>query len=274
VVFSIIGTIFLWMFWPSFNCALATGGQQHRVVINTVLALCSSCVVTFCWSGLFRKGKFDIVEIQNATLAGGVAVGCSSDLVIGGYGALIIGFIAGSISTFGFCKVMPFLERTIGLHDTAGIHNLHAMPGLLGGLGGIFAALTADEVYGDHIGFVYHFRAPSNATLAQELGLAWTGVNRDKYGQAGFQAAGMFTSVGIGLVGGLITAAILKLPCICKIKEEEYFLDTPMWHELPFDHPARKIEPRVELDETQLSNVKRGDNEPDHESTDDNVKDD
>jgi len=233
--------------------------------------LCASCVVTFCWSGLFRRGKFDIVEIQNATLAGGVAIGCSSDLVIGGYGALIIGFIAGSISTFGFWKVMPFLERTIGLHDTAGIHNLHAMPGLLGGLGGIFAALTADDVYGEHIGFVYRFRAPSNATLAAELGLAWTGVDRDRYGQAGFQAAGMLTSMFLGIAGGLITAGILKLPCFCRIKEEDYFLDTPFWHELPVDHPARKAEARIGLDETQLSNMK-GDN--DHESTDDNVKDD
>lgn len=56
-----VGTIFLWMFWPSFNCALATSGQAHRTVINTLLSLCCSCVVTFCWSGMYRNGKFDIV---------------------------------------------------------------------------------------------------------------------------------------------------------------------------------------------------------------------
>jgi len=42
-VYAMIGTIFLWMFWPSFNGALAENAQQHRVVINTVLALTNSC---------------------------------------------------------------------------------------------------------------------------------------------------------------------------------------------------------------------------------------
>ena len=43
-----------------------------------------------------------MVSIQNATLAGGVAVGSSSDLVIQPYGALIVGCIAGIISVVGF----------------------------------------------------------------------------------------------------------------------------------------------------------------------------
>ena len=46
--------------------------------------------------------QFDMVSIQNATLAGGVAVGSSSDLVIQPYGALIVGCIAGIVSVVGF----------------------------------------------------------------------------------------------------------------------------------------------------------------------------
>merc|ERR1719399_2181190 len=82
-LFSMIGTIFLWMFWPSFNGALATGVQQHRVIVNTVLSLAACCVGSFIFSCLMRPDKkFEMEDIQNATLAGGVAVGSSADLVI------------------------------------------------------------------------------------------------------------------------------------------------------------------------------------------------
>jgi len=90
------------MFWPSFNGALAPVemSSQHRVVINTTLALTGSGLSAFIFSMLLRK-KFCMEDIQNATLAGGVAIGSSSDLVIKPYAAIIVGFIAGAISTIG-----------------------------------------------------------------------------------------------------------------------------------------------------------------------------
>eukprot|EP01123_Difflugia_compressa_P004544 TRINITY_DN15991_c0_g1_i1.p1 TRINITY_DN15991_c0_g1~~TRINITY_DN15991_c0_g1_i1.p1 ORF type:complete len:368 (+),score=70.42 TRINITY_DN15991_c0_g1_i1:110-1105(+) len=237
--FSMIGTIFLWMFWPSFNGALAIGGQQHRVIINTVLALCVSCTVVFCYSYLLRDSKFEIVEIQNATLAGGVAVGCSSDLVIGPWGAMLIGLVAGTISAFGFMYLTPWLEKKLGLHDTAGIHNLHGMPGILGGLGGIFSSLNAPEsVYGTHIGLLFPKRAPSNVTLALLLNEI-PGEDRTAETQAGFQAAALFTSVALGIIGALFATGFLLLPCISKMSEERYFLDSFYWH-VPSDYPGKE----------------------------------
>lgn len=42
-VFAMVGTIFLWIFWPSFNSALLDDiTQQHRAILNTYLSLASA----------------------------------------------------------------------------------------------------------------------------------------------------------------------------------------------------------------------------------------
>jgi hypothetical protein len=62
-----IGTLFLWMYWPSFNAGIVQGSQQNRAIINTVLALCSSCIVAFIMDNLLRpKNKFSMVLIDPA----------------------------------------------------------------------------------------------------------------------------------------------------------------------------------------------------------------
>lgn len=44
----------------------------------------------------------------------------------------------------------PFLEEKLKIQDTCGIHNLHAMPGVIGGIvGAISAAAATNTVYGD-----------------------------------------------------------------------------------------------------------------------------
>ena len=57
-----IGTIFLWLFWPSFNAGLAEGDAQHRAVMNTYYSLAACCVTAFAVSSLVSKEhKFDMV---------------------------------------------------------------------------------------------------------------------------------------------------------------------------------------------------------------------
>lgn len=46
------------------------------------------------------------------------------------------------------------MEKRLKIQDTCGIHNLHAMPGLIGGIvGAITAAAATESVYG-HEGWV------------------------------------------------------------------------------------------------------------------------
>jgi ammonium transporter Rh len=144
---AMVGTIFLWILWPSFNGALApTPDSQMRVVINTVMSLCGSVVAAFVLSHLVRKGKFNMVHIQNATLAGGVAIGSSSDLTVGPGGSMLVGTLAGAVSVLGYEFVSPWLERRVGLQDTCGVNNLHGIPGLIGALTGMVSCALADDV--------------------------------------------------------------------------------------------------------------------------------
>lgn len=70
---------------------------------------------------------------MNATLAGGVTIGAPSGLVTNPGISLTIGLVAGAVSTVCFSKLNEILYEKLGLHDTCGVHNLHGIPGLLGG---------------------------------------------------------------------------------------------------------------------------------------------
>jgi ammonium transporter Rh len=73
-IFAMVGTIFLWIFWPSFNSALVDGPEQERAILHTYLSLAACTVTAIIVSALVSKdNKLDMVHVQNSTLAGGVA---------------------------------------------------------------------------------------------------------------------------------------------------------------------------------------------------------
>ncbi|KAK2856111.1 hypothetical protein Q5P01_004846 [Channa striata] len=196
-MFAMIGTVFLWMFWPSFNSAIADQGYvQLTAVINTYLSLAACVLSAYALSSLVEhKGKLDMVHIQNATLAGGVAVGTCADMNVEPFGAMLIGFVAGIISTLGFKYLTPILASSLGIQDTCGVHNLHGMPGILGGLAGIVAVAMGKKEGGD----------------------------------AAMQAAALASSLGFALVGGLLTGLIMKLPIWGQPPDQNCYDDSIYW---------------------------------------------
>lgn len=71
----------------------------------------------------------------------------------------------------GYVVIQPILQKYLTIVDTCGVHNLHSMPGILGGIIAIF--VVPDD------------------TKAQIIGILFT--------------------VGLALVGGIITGNIIKL---------------------------------------------------------------
>ncbi|XP_051008532.1 ammonium transporter Rh type A [Acomys russatus] len=199
-LFAMIGTLFLWVFWPSFNSAIAApGDNQYRAVVNTYTSLAACVVVAYALSSLVeRRGRLDMVHIQNATLAGGVAVGTCVDMEINLYAAMTIGSIAGLISVLGYKCLSPLLAKKLMIRDTCGVHNLHGLPGVFGGLASIVAI----------------YLGKSNvSTMAM-------------------QAAALGSSIGSAIIGGLVTGLILKLP-IWDQPPDEYCYDDSVYWKVP-----------------------------------------
>lgn len=133
--FSLLGSLLLWVFWPSFTSAVASPERVVLTAINTVFALAGATIATYIFTKLIR-GKIDIEDIANASLAGGVAIGSTCDIANPGM-SMLIGLAAGVLSTAGYAIIAPKVQKLIRGTDTCGVHNLHGMPGLLGGLSAI-----------------------------------------------------------------------------------------------------------------------------------------
>ncbi|NXI42467.1 RHAG protein, partial [Galbula dea] len=211
-IFAMIGTLFLWLFWPSFNSAIASETiYQMKAIINTYYSLAACAVVTFALSSLVdQRGKFSMVLIQNATLAGGVAVGTCADLSIHPFAAMIIGSIAGVISVLGFHYLNPLLATKLNIQDTCGVHNLHGLPGILGGIAGIIVTAVTNE-------------SRDGVQLTPEM-----------------QAAALGSTLGIALAGGALTGGILKLPFLGQASDQNCFDDSVYW-EVPEEEKTHEI---------------------------------
>jgi len=212
---AMVGTIFLWMFWPSFNGALAADFQQQRVIVNTVMAISASCI-TACAISRICLQRLDMEVVLNATLAGGVSVGSSSDLVVAAGSAMAIGAFAGIVSALGFLYLGPFLKEKIALHDTCGVHNLHGMPGVLGGIIGAFSAGFADSSF-DQATLNATFPKMAEGRSAMEQALV----------QIAALAITLFFAISGGIFSGFVASRFGKLDELFDDRENFMHVEYP-----------------------------------------------
>jgi ammonium transporter Rh len=198
-LFSMVGTIFLWIMWPSFNSALGLPGPiQQRAIINTLLSLCCACVTVVLISTALRPHhKIDMEDIQNATLAGGVAVGASANMALFPAGAMAVGVVSGLLSAVGFRYVQGFLKRTIGLHDSCGVHNLHGMPGVFGSL--VSCAVAGAATYRTY-----------GAQLANNFPGIAEDPTRTAINQGAHQFAALILTLSLAITTGLIVGMCIR----------------------------------------------------------------
>nr|XP_057911825.1 rh50-like protein [Doryrhamphus excisus] len=241
-ILSLMGTLFLWVFWPSFNSALTLkGDDQHRAILHTFIGLSSSTLTAFALTAVFNKrGKLTMADIQNVTLAGGVTVGASVDMMISPSAAYALGIMGCTACFFGYKYLSPFLARHMKIQDQCGIHNLHGLTGLISSTAGICAILLAtEETYGPSMYQIFSHRAPPEGDPKllelQELvpGLK-PGLGRTAEEQALYQVAAIFSTIAASTVGGLMTGLVLKMPFLASPADEDCFDDEPFF-DLPSD---------------------------------------
>lgn len=244
-ILSLMGTLFLWVFWPSFNSALThKGDDQHRAILHTFIGLSASTLTAFALSAMLNKnGKLTMADIQNVTLAGGVTVGASVDMMISPAAAYALGIAGSTACMLGYRFLSPFLAQRCKIQDQCGIHNLHGLTGLISCVAGICSILMAsEEVYGPSFYEIFTHQAPvAEDPKLLELQMLipglQKGLGRTAQEQALFQIAAVGLTIGVSVLGGMFTGFILKLPSLSP-PSDEFCFDDELFFDVPYDYGA------------------------------------
>jgi ammonium transporter Rh len=229
-LFSLIGTIFLWVYWPSFNGGAleADSHPQQRALGGTIMALLGATVGAFVASSyLSQTWKIRPVDIQNATLAGGVALGAVCHMTLSVADTLLIGGAAGLASTLAYNRLQGYLDE-LGLHDTCGINNLHGIPSLIGGFASVILAA---------------YKGPLEHDIPDVM------IHRDQWKH---QILSIFMTLGVSVLSGLATGWIMK-QLASKDDPKTVYSDAPNWEIM--DDFGRSLETEMEKN---MSEIEKG----------------
>uniref|UniRef100_A0AAQ4PXT8 Rh blood group, D antigen n=1 Tax=Gasterosteus aculeatus aculeatus TaxID=481459 RepID=A0AAQ4PXT8_GASAC len=175
-LFSMLGSLFLWMFWPSFNSVLVDNDFPWRklgAVCSTYLALAVSAVTASAMSMLSSpRGKLNPIRMQSCILAGGVAVGVSMSAVRQPWEAMTIGFTAAVVSTAGSQCLKTHMLLAFECHDTCAVLSTHGLPGLLGWLAHLLLQIKACDDHTTAIRFAVFHICTLLLTIAVSLSMA------------------------------------------------------------------------------------------------------
>lgn len=134
VAFVWLASMLLWVLWPSFVTALLPADQVHWGMVTCYMAGLGSIISAYIFCMIYQ-GKVNPLVYTYSLMAGPVAIG-SPLLSVGPWGALVIGLIAGFISTTSFIYVHKRLCKAMGVLDVMGVNNLHGVCGIFGAIAG------------------------------------------------------------------------------------------------------------------------------------------
>ncbi|NWT16901.1 RHD protein, partial [Vireo altiloquus] len=203
-LFSMLGTVFVWVFWPSFNSLLAD--SKEKAVLNTYLALAVSAVAAFMLSALTSKdGKFRMTHIHSAVLAGGVTISYTAQSIQHPWIAMILGLLGSVITVLGSHCLQRCFNPAFKLQDTSGVHFTFGLPAVLGAVAAV----------------VLH-------VIEEGISTRWNSLS--SLGYLIFVDIGAFCqTISTALLTGLITGLILNIKLLKTLHVSKYFDDQFYW---------------------------------------------
>ena len=223
-MFGIIGSIFLWLFFPSFNVAnihcqyfsiyydpdglgFITENLRYRGIINTYLSMIGSMLSSFIITPLFYHGKLKIEHILHASYVGGIVIGGCCTICSSPWSAVVIGFCGGAITILFLWKIKHILHG-IKFEDSIGALEIFGIPGLMGG---IFTCVF--------FGNMRNKNAWDSGAIEKIFG-----SSRSPSIQAGLQISSIFVTLGIAAISGIVIGFLAKVMTCARINK--YFVDS------------------------------------------------
>ncbi|NWI00036.1 RHD protein, partial [Tichodroma muraria] len=203
-LFSMLGAVFVWVFWPSFNSILA--GSKKEAVLNTYFALAVSAVAAFMLSALTSKdGKFRMTHIHSAVLAGGVTISYTAHSIQHPWIAMILGLLGSVITILGSHCLQRCFNPALKVQDTSGVHFTFGLPAVLGAVAAVVLCVV-------------------------ERGIDKQWNDLSSLGYLIFVDLGAFCqTISTALITGLITGLILNIKLLKAVHVSKYFDDQFYW---------------------------------------------
>jgi len=193
-------------------------------VINTIIGVVGSVVMAFAVSYMLNAQRFSMIQLQTASLAGGIMLGSAHNMFIPGIAASIIGCAGGIIVIImHWLFTQPVFVASLGLRDHRHSLARHGVPGILGAICSmiVLAAREHDTVYGVKYDDVFPDHAFED--------------------QAAWQLWGLLTTFAISIGSAIIAAVFIKL-LVSQIKPPKRpFVEHKYWIPIGTDYDGAAL---------------------------------
>ncbi len=100
---------------------------------------------------------------------------------------------------------------------------------------------------------VKFYPARNNGTIVvSDSGASDALLPRTAIGQAGYQLAALAVTLGIAIIGGILTGVILRSPLVEQIRDEDQMFDDENSFNTPEDYSLKLTEVKVQRDEEEM----------------------